>query len=139
LTAALYDILVKDRLLARKKRDLLMGNLLTVLVSDIEKVAKDDGNREPTEEDAILTIRKFLKGVKQNLELRPDDEGMQVELSILEFYLPPQMSENQILEVLTQQNFLNIGSAMSFFKMNHAGEYDNAMLSKIVREYLGKK
>src|SRR5258708_13379771 len=43
--------------------------------------------RSPTEEDSILTIRKFLKGVKQNLELRPDDEGMHAEQSILEFYL----------------------------------------------------
>lgn len=139
MTASLYDIMMQDRLTARKKRELLKANLLTVLVADADKTAKDDGNREPTDADVIVSIRKLLKGVTQNLTIIPDDDGMLQEKAILEFYLPPQMSDVRMIEICEEQQFMNIGSAMSFFKMNHVGEYDNNLLSKVVKEHLTKQ
>lgn len=135
----LYDLICKDRLVARKHKQTAKVSLLTVLVGDIDKKAKDDGDRKPTDDDCLASIRKLLKAVDENLKLRPKEEEFVFEKALLEYYLPAQLNEDQILELLQDAKPINIGSAMSFFKMNHSGQYDSKLVSKVAKEYLEKQ
>lgn len=132
----LYELIAKDRLVARKHKEAGKASLLTVLVGEIDKRAKDDGNRAATDEDCMAVIQKLLKSVNENLKLRPDESDFHVEKSILEYYLPAQLNEIQLLELFKGSQPMNIGSAMSFLKMNYAGQYDSKLASKVAKEYL---
>lgn len=138
MSSELYDLISKDRLIARKHKHADKVSLLTVLVGDIDKKAKDDGNRLPTDDDCLASIKKLLKAVEENLRIKPEESMFLSEKAMLEYYLPAQLNEDQILELLQEAQPINIGSAMSYFKMNHAGQYDSKLVSKVAKEYLEK-
>jgi uncharacterized protein YqeY len=135
----LYDLIAKDRLIARKHKNAGKASLLTVLVGDIDKKAKDDGDRKPTDEDCLASIKKLLKAVEENLKYKPEEAEFLTEKSILEYYLPSQLNDVQLMELLVEASPINIGSAMSYFKMNFPGQYDSKLASKVAKEYLEKK
>lgn len=132
----LYDLIAKDRLIARKHKNADKASLLTVLVGDIDKKAKDDGDRKPTDEDCLASIKKLLKAVEENLKYKPGESEFLIEKNILEYYLPSQLNEVQLLELFEEAKPLNIGSAMSYLKMNFPGQYDSKLASKVAKEYL---
>jgi Asp-tRNA(Asn)/Glu-tRNA(Gln) amidotransferase B subunit len=76
-------ILKDDCLSARKAGEKIKSNLLVTLISEIEMRAKNDGNREVTEDDVEFFVKKFKKNIKASLDARPDDK-LKVELTILE-------------------------------------------------------
>jgi uncharacterized protein YqeY len=135
----LYDLIAKDRLIARKHKNAGKAGLLTVLVGEVDKKAKDDGDRKPTDEDCLSVIKKLLKSVEENLKYKPGEAEFLSEKSILEYYLPSQFNEDQLLELLVEAKPINLGSAMSYLKMNFAGQYDSKLASKVAKDYLEKR
>lgn len=132
----------EDQLTARKERDAVRASLLTTLFAEAAKVGKDDGNRESTDAEVVATIRKFLKSNAEAQRILTDNEALsvlQLEQTYLEGYLPKQLSETELkerVENLRKQGLNSVKDFMAHFKTAHAGEYDGALLSKVVKEAL---
>ncbi len=75
---------------ARRQR----ADLLIVLTGEVQMIGKNDGDRETTDEETTALIRKFLKGVEENLGHRPGDEKLLNEKAVLEEYLPKALDES---------------------------------------------
>ena len=136
----------KDQVEARKARDSQRAALLTTLISDAEKVGKDDGNRETTDGEVIKVIKKFIKNLIEVLDVTKSEgtfREVERELEILRSYLPKQLSEMElsgiILAIIENHEIANMkgmGIVMKELKAHHDGEYDGKMASDIVKRLL---
>jgi uncharacterized protein YqeY len=132
-----------DSLEARKKNDEVAKSLLNILLSDILKEAKDDGNREPTDTDCLKIIKKFLKANNETKNLIQDEDALQklkIESDILERYLPQQISESElkniIIDLLKCVDDKNIGSMMKLLKEKYDGQFDAKKASMMIKELI---
>lgn len=144
---SLIEQLKKDNLEARKQKNTVKSNLLSTLVSEAVMIGKNDGNREPTEAEITAVIKKFVKNGRETLKAlekgdRDTGEARQ-ELEILESYLPEQLSEEKLSEIidgiiadLPEKNMKMMGKVMGALKDGHDGSFDGKMASNLVRAKL---
>lgn len=140
----LFEKLQNDSLQARKNKEADRAALLVTVLSQVKTMAIDDGHREPNDQDVIKVIRSFLKGIHETLELAnkgviSGDEKLKIELekSILESYLPQQLTADNLKKILTEAGVKNIGEAMKLLKEKYDGQYDGKMASAVAKEVLG--
>ena len=137
----LFAQIKSDQLTARKAKQALAATLLTTLIGELTAIGKNDGNREVTDADVV---KKFLDGINESIkymEAAKNDEALVMlrgEAAILAPYLPQQMDEYVLtIAVRAILNELgvgaNMGQVMAVLKSKHAGKYDGAMASKIVK------
>lgn len=141
--------LKKMMMKAKLEKDKVKANLLSTLVGEAVMVGKNDGNRETTEQEVLALIKKFLKGVNENLKLL-EETGKDMtsalhEKEILEMLLPKQMSESelttavkQIIETLPEKSMKMMGKVMGELKAKFNGQFDGKMASDVVKKSLNK-
>ena len=118
---------------AMKQKDSVKLSILRVIKAEIQRNEQStNGKIELTDADIVKIVKKIAEGVKET-KSSPD------ELSILESYLPSQLSEDEIKMILTtvkNSGAKNVGDYMKFFKTNYDGQYDGKVLSNLVKEIL---
>lgn len=143
-----------DNLTARKEKDTAAASLLTTLVSEATMVGKNNGNRETTDEETLRVVKKFLDNAIETRDLlikngatpnrvtcdwQPIDQ-VNLEISILGNYMPKQLSEFELREIVGE--FVNntpgvkMGDVMKFLQKEYSGEYDGKSASQIVKDIL---
>lgn len=103
---------------------------------------------ELTDGDIQNIIQKLVKQRKDSAE-QFTAAGRQeladnelAEMNIMEEYLPKQLSEDEIRDIIlsriVQSNVpCNMGVVMKYFKENYSGQYDGKVVSSITKEMLG--
>jgi hypothetical protein len=138
-----------DLLTARKARNSENITILSTVIGELNANAKlVDGVKTVTDEEATALLKKHIKGIDEVLKYQPDNTKSQHEKTILSIYLPQMMSEDDLRNTI--HNFIKfyagageradslptMGIVMKWLKDNHAGQYDGALASKIVKETL---
>lgn len=128
---SLFDKLKEDRIAAFKAKETIKRDLLGVLLGESSKESK-----EPDDIKIIATIRKFIKGCDEIIDIDPlsvNGTTASIEKDILQSYLPKQLTEDEINDIISS-NFteFSIGEVMRFFKEKYEGCYNGAIVSKIV-------
>lgn len=147
---------VKERLqedwkTALKAKDKFKANVISTAKSAILLVEKTDGI---TADDA-LAIEILAKEVKQRREAMLEFEKgnrqdlvdqNKSEIEILLGYLPQQLSEEEILQIVKEtatevgvDNMKDMGKLMSAVRPKVVGKADGKLVSQIVKEYLNSK
>ena len=144
----------EDQLNARKEHNKLKTGMLTALLGEISIVGKNNGNRETTDAEAIVVIKKFLKNVNETLKIftRGSMEmgagshtvekinELRAEIKIYESYLPKQLSEDELKDIISrfgeEAYTSNVGTVMKYLKENYNGLYDGKLASTIAKEFL---
>ena len=140
----LFTQIKTDQLTARKAKDTLAANLLTTLIGEVSALAKNDGNREVTDADVVKICKKFVTGMEQTVTYlgNSNPEGTTTalaEMEILEKYMPKQMDEDTLTEVLCElvpESGPNLGKLMALLKERYAGQYDGKMAAIIAKTVL---
>jgi uncharacterized protein YqeY len=147
----IIETIKSQQVQSRKDRDSLKSMLLTTLLGEATMIGKNDGNRESTDSEVVAVIKKFVKNIDETVkflekEAKTNEEKMTVlskEKEILETFLPKQLSEVEIREVVNsivltfeEKNPKLMGKVISVLKERHNGQYDGALASKIVKEAL---
>ena len=136
---------------ALKSKDKLRANVLSSAKSAVLLVEKTDG--VTLEDDKVIEIlakevkqRKeamleFEKGNRQDLV-----EQNKSEIEILLGYLPQQLSEKEILQIVKEtatqigaDNMKDMGKLMSAVRPKVVGKADGKLVSQVVKEYLNSK
>ena len=130
----LFSGIKSDQVLSRKQRDQVKSNLLTTLIGEITKKAKDDGDREVTDLDVISTIKSFMSNMDIVLKHEEANVIALEEKWILGSYLPKQLDQNELSLIISKNEFKNLGEFMKFLKINHAGLYDGAMAKSVFEQ-----
>lgn len=115
-----YKASIKDE---SKKID---KNFLGLLKSEVTKDSKN-----PEDKDVISKIKSMIKGAASTNSLS------ELELSILNNYLPKQLSEVELDDIISsylQENEgVNMGTIMGYLKSNYSGQYDGKVASTVVK------
>jgi len=153
----------EDLKIALKQGDLLGQCVLRLLLAEIQNKEKEkrfklfkqgvsdieiDEKSKLTEEEILEeiiqsakkrrdSIREFEKGGREDLV-----EKEKQELSFLEKYLPPQLSSDEIEQLV--KSFIDeigekdFGKIMKHLSAENKGRIDGALLNRIVRSVIGK-
>jgi len=139
---------LKQSMLARNE---LKTSVLRMLLSAINyyEIQKGGAGYEATDEDVLTVIQKEAKQRKDSIEEFKKAERMELadketkELTMLQVYLPTQMSEVEIREIVKQTisetgvaTIAEIGKIMGALMPKVKGKADGGLVSKIVRETL---
>ena len=127
---SIYTKLKMDFLAFRKIRSPNANTLVTAL-SDIQLIAKNE-NREVTDQDCITVIKKHIKGLDEMI-VHTDCMKSKLEKSLLNSYLPTQLGEAAIREIIIQKGLSGVPTIMKFFKENYPGQYDGKLLSEVAK------
>lgn len=94
--------------------------LLGTVLGELDRISKN-----PTNDDCIKVIKKMIESNK----LVNTTESL-YENKLLEQFIPQQLTEEQIENIIKRERFANIKDCMGFFKELYAGLYDGKMVSK---------
>ena len=140
--------LQKDLVVAMKAKDTVRLASLRSIKTAIT-IAKTSPNAPEnlTDADIQQIIQKLVKQRKDSAEQynaagRVDlAENELAEMEVMNEYLPKQLSETDIRNIISDlvinsANSLNMGLVMKFFKEKYSGQYDGKMVSTIAKEIL---
>jgi len=139
---------LKQSMLARNE---LKTSVLRMLLSAINyyEIQKGGAGYEATDEDVLAVIQKEAKQRKDSIEEFKKAKRMELvdketkELTMLQVYLPTQMSEVEIRKIVKQAisetgvtTIAEIGKVMGALMPKVKGKADGGLVSKIVKESL---
>lgn len=128
---------------ARRGGDQQTLKILTVLLSKIQRIAKDDGNRAITDDDVIQGVSRYRKEVDEMRTIlanagRPTDEQDR-ELAAVSAYLPQQLTDEELAAEIekalegTSRDRKAMGVVMKHLNGSFRGRFDpkaaNALIS----------
>ncbi len=144
----LKDQLASDLKEAMKNKEQLLKNVITMIRADIKQVEVDK-RTELVDEDVIDIIAKQVKQRRDALEEfgkggREDlVEQAQQEINALMKYLPEQMSEEEIVKLVSDtilevnaSSMKDMGKVMAAIVPKTKGKADGKLVNEIVKRYL---
>lgn len=124
---SLVKLISEDLKLAMKEKNASKLSTLRVLKSELQRIEQSaNGKVELTDGDVVKVVKKLVEGIKETT-------NNQDELNILEAYLPKQLTEAEIREIISLLSFKDMGAIMKYFKTNYDGQYDGKLLSTIAK------
>ena len=144
----LQDQITESTKASMKARDKGRVAVLRLVNADIKRVEVDE-RRELSDEDIRSILSKMVKQRRDSIEQFEKAERTDLadkekyEISVIEEFLPTQLSETELTELLdriiTDENIegpKGIGTVMTLLKTNYANQVDMALASRIVKEKL---
>ena len=140
--------LQEDLKTSMKNKDTLRKSVITLIRSSIKQVEVDK-RIELNDDDVIDIISKQLKqrndSLEQFLDAGREDlvEETRSEIEVLKEYLPQQLSEEELNEIVKQTisevgatSMKDMGKIMSVIKPKTIGRADGKLINKLVKENL---
>ncbi|TCT17053.1 hypothetical protein EDC18_101349 [Natranaerovirga pectinivora] len=145
---SLKDTLMQDLKVAMKEKDIVKKNTIQLVRSAILQIEKD--NHTELDDSAIIeVIASQVKKRKSSLtEFEKSDrndliEELNKEIEILMDYLPKQLTDEELEQVISQviaevdaTSMKDMGKVMSAVSEQIAGKADNQRVSTIVKQKL---
>jgi uncharacterized protein YqeY len=143
--ATLKETVRADLNTARRERDKLRTTVLTTLLSEARNREIELG-RELSDDDVLALATSAIKrrreaaeqmraGGREELALKEEQEAV-----ILQGYLPPQLSEGEVSEMIREAiagGANNLGAVMKAVSPLVKGRFEGRELNRLVREALG--
>ena len=139
------DKLKQDSFNALKNRDNRRVDVLRFLISLIDKKELQLPPGGMTEAEEVAVLRKELKNKEESREMFLKAERQELvdqldyEIVVVKEYLPAEISEDKITEIVVQaiaNNGSNFGLIMKEVMTKTGGGVDGSVVSRIVREKL---
>ena len=140
--------LSEDLKTAMKNKDRIRKDVVILIRSSIKQVEVDE-RRDCTDDDVLQIIMKQVKQRKDALEAfkqgQRDDlvEQTEAEISILSQYLPEQLTEEEITEIVKKaveeteaKSIKDMGKVMSHVMEQTKGKADGKTVNQLVRRQL---
>ena len=140
--------LQEDLKTSMKNKDTLRKSVITLIRSSIKQVEVDK-RIELNDDDIIDIISKQLKqrndSLEQFLDAGREDlvEETRSEIEVLKEYLPQQLSEEELNEIVKQTisevgatSMKDMGTIMTVIKPKTKGRADGKLINKLVKENL---
>lgn len=135
----LYQEIYNSLIQARKNHQELEKNILALLYTNLKNKAIDLRVEELSDSDTINIIKKVSKQLDEEIESNvkvnriEKVNDLNYQKSLIEKYLPKQLSKEEIRSILNSLEDKSIPSVMKYFKTNYNGLVDMSLVSKIAR------
>lgn len=138
----LIDELKKAQMEALKQKDPLTRSILQIVTgkAKLAEIEKRTKNETLTDDDVILVINKVIKELEEeilafkNAGRLEKVEELTKQKDILTKYLPAQLTEEEIKEIINKLDDKSMPSIMKYFKQNYLGKCDMKLVNKIANE-----
>ncbi len=137
----LIDEIKAANINAMKARDNTTRAVLSVVLTKykLQEVELKASGKEIGDKELLAIIQKTLKELadekegylKVNNQERVDSISHQEE--VLSSYLPKQLSEQEIRDIINGLDDKSVPNVMKHFKMNYAGQVDMSLVNSILR------
>jgi uncharacterized protein YqeY len=124
-----------DFMTAFKSKNMVAKSILSVVKGEIQTVEKNIGSDNLSDVEVTKILTKTVKSLKETITLS-NDEKSKVELSVIEVYLPTQMSKEEVTAKVTElvnSGITQIGAIMKEFSTLPA---DKKMVSESIKELI---
>jgi len=126
----LINSISEDLKTAMKEKNTVKLGILRVLKAEIQRSEQGaNGKVQLSDADVIKLVKKLIESIKETT-------NNQDEITVLDVYLPKQLSEVEMREIVSLLSIKDMGAIMKHFKANYDGQYDGKILSSIVKESL---
>lgn len=138
----LFDTLNKDHIKAFKARDKVRKEILSSVISKCKyKKVEKNASGELTDEDVIKIIEKTVKELDEEIlsfsnageNYKDRVETLKSQKEIIKVYLPKQLTESEIIDIINTLDDKSLPNVMKYFKANYTGKCDMALVSKIAK------
>ncbi|RIA78294.1 hypothetical protein EI71_00244 [Anaeroplasma bactoclasticum] len=139
----IFDDLQKANIQTMKDHDKVAHEIISLVFGKCKNEAIDKGyaDRKLPDSEALRIIQKTIKELEEEkiaFEKASRAEKVEVlktQMDLLSKYLPKQLSEDEIRAIIQSLEDKKIPSVMKYFKANYQGQVDNALVSKIAKEF----
>jgi len=124
-----------DFMTAFKSKNMVAKSILSVVKGEIQTIEKNVGSDNLSDAEVTKILTKTVKSLKETISLT-NDEKSKVELSVIEVYLPTQMSKEEVTAKVTElvnSGITQIGAIMKEFATLPA---DKKMVSESIKEVI---
>jgi uncharacterized protein YqeY len=132
---SLIETIGADYITAFKAKEMDKKNFLGLVKSTLTEKTK-----EPSDDEVIALLKSMLKKHDKSLNEYGAGTLTDVEVKVIEGYLPEQYSEETITEIVKEivenADNKNSGFIMGMFQKEHRGKADNKLVSKVIKEQL---
>ena len=130
-----------DMLVARKAKDKANAALYALVLSEIDGIGKNDGNRATTNDEAIVVIKKMVTRNNGMIDHLSGDMLKRVmdENLMLSKYLPAMINMTEVeqfVDDLIVGGNANIGAVMGAIKKKYGQSVDMKAAGKYVRSVI---
>ena len=129
---------------AMKEKNTEVRNILRIIVAKAKDIAKNDRNREVTNEDVMTAIQRQIKQNKETISFAEkearDTTKEEAEITVLMEYLPKQKTEEEIRELIVQiiETISEEGPRARGKVMKELSKYKNEIDMKIASQIAGE-
>jgi uncharacterized protein YqeY len=140
-----------DLLTARRAGNATVRDALSFLLSESRAPGKNNGNRDSTDAEVIVVIRKLLTGANDTVSAlagtprESEIAAVEAYIALLSEYLPAQLSLAQLTAEITkliadqEPSPKLIGVVMGKLKTEWPGQFDPAEASRIARLLMARE
>ena len=131
----LSTIIKDDFMIAYKAKEFDRKNSLGLVKSEIINLEKTKW--EANDIEVIKVIKKLLKGINDSLKVNQNNKELLIEKDLFESYLPKQLSEFEIKEILLSlkdESRKNVGFIMKYFNENYNWKVDNNLVISVIKK-----
>ncbi len=124
-----------DFMTAMKSKNVIAKSILSVVKGEIQTIEKNVGSDNLSDAEVIKILTKTVKSLKETISMA-NDEKSKLELSVIEGYLPQQMSKDEVttkVNELVNSGITQIGAIMKEFAALPA---DKKMVSEVIKEVI---
>ncbi len=136
----IYNKIKTDMMQALKEKRLSDKETLGFLFSQLKNKAIELRVNELEDKDSFQVIQKFIKSLKEEKESYEKAgrlnalESFDNQINLVESYLPKQLNEDEIKNIISKLDNKDIPNIMKYFKTNYNGEVDMKLVNQLARE-----
>ena len=139
-----YEQVQKELIQAMKNKDTVRKSVLGDIKTTALNIAIEEKHKlNVTEENVAAAMKKYQKVCQAQIDTcpanRPDlMEAFQACMNCITEYLPKQLTEEEINEILTTVQPKTMPEAMKIFALAYKGQVDMKLVNKLASEYIKK-
>jgi uncharacterized protein YqeY len=139
-----YEQVQKELIQAMKNKDTVRKSVLGDIKTTALNIAIEEKHKlNVTEENVAAAMKKYQKVCQAQIDTcpanRPDlMEAFQACMNCITEYLPKQLTEEEINEILTTVQPKTMPEAMKIFALAYKGQVDMKLVNKLAGEYIKK-
>ena len=136
----IYNKIKIDMMQALKEKRISDKETLGFLFSQLKNKAIELRVNELEDKDSFQVIQKFVKSLKEEKESYEKAgrlnalESFDNQINLVESYLPKQLNEDEIKNIISNLDNKDIPNIMKYFKTNYNGEVDMKLVNQLARE-----
>ena len=140
MSSSMWSRISSDFIQARKEKNEVNKSILSLVYSALKNRAIELRVEELVDQETISVIKKIAKQLDEEIESNVRVNRMEkaneltYQKNLIQAYLPKQLSEAEIKNILNTLEDKSIPNVMKYFKTNYNGLVDMSLVNKLARQ-----